>query len=132
MGLHSVTLEVPENIYASAQRTAKAVRRSLEEVLVTALKTSLPPLDDLPVELLTELTALEHLDNSRLLALAQSTLPHTQQRKLSRLLRKNQAGKLNEREQLVLEALAAESERLMLRKARAYALLKWRGSALPV
>lgn len=131
MGLHSVTLEIPENIYASAQRTAKAVRRSPEEVLVTVLKTSLPPLEDLPADLTAELTALEHLDDSQLLAVAQSSLPHLQQRKLSRLLQKNQAGKLADREQHALETLAAESERLMIRKARAYALLKWRGLTLP-
>jgi hypothetical protein len=51
------------------------------------------------------------------------------QQKLSRLLRKNQAGTLTERERKALDELISESERLMLRKARAYALLKWRGYA---
>jgi hypothetical protein len=75
------------------------------------------------------LTRLESFTDAQLWAIARSILPQPQQRKLRRLLRKNQAGKLTRREQQSLDELITESERLMLRKARAYVLLKWRGHA---
>ncbi len=116
MSLQAVTLQLPESIYKSARRTAQVVKRPLEEILVTVLRSSLPALDGLSPEIATELTALESLDNERLSQAAQSIFPPSQQRKLSALLRKNQTGKLTAREQGVLEALISEAERLMLRK----------------
>ncbi len=52
-------------------------------------------------------------------------------RKYDRLLEKNSAGTIAAVEREQLRELRSESERLMLRKAHAYALLKWRGHALP-
>ncbi len=131
MSLQAVTLQLPESIYKSARRTARVVKRPLEEILVTVLKSSLPTLDGLPPEIVTELTALESLDNEQLSEVAHSTFPPSQRRRLSALLRKNQAGQTTAREQDALEILISEAERLMLRKSRGYALLKWRGLALP-
>ncbi|MCI0694528.1 hypothetical protein L0337_21275 [candidate division KSB1 bacterium] len=129
MNFQTVTLQVPKTIYQSARRTAKAVKRPLEDILVRVLKSSLPSLEGLPKEMTKELIGLESLDDAQLWTVARSTLPPPKQQKLSRLLRKNQAGTLTERERETLDELISESERLMLRKARAYALLKWRGYA---
>lgn len=126
-----MTLQLPQSLYNSARRTARVVKRPLVEILVTVLKSSLPPLDGLPPAIASELTALESLDNERLSQAARSTLPPSQQRRLSALLRKNQAGKLPSRARAALDNLVSEAELLMLRKSRAYALLKWRGLALP-
>jgi len=95
--------------------------------LVTVLKSSLPALDGLSHEIATQLTALESLDNEHLLQVARGILPPSQQRRLSALLKKNQAGKLTARERVALDDLVSEAELLMLRKSHAYALLKWRG-----
>jgi hypothetical protein len=127
MTFQTVTLQLPESIYQSARRTSKAVKRPIGEVLVTALKSTLPPLEGLAPEIIEELTALEFLPDEQLWTIARSRLPQPQRRKLSYLLRKNQAGILTEQEEQSLNELIAESERLMLRKARAYVLLKWRG-----
>ncbi|GEM_PF-267024 len=129
MTFEPVTLNLPETIYQSAWRTAKAVRRPVEDILLTVIKSSLPPLEGLPPEMISELTELESSADAQLWRVARSALPESQQRKLSRLLRKNQAGTLTERERQTLDDLSSESERLMLRKARAYVLLKWRGYA---
>ncbi len=131
MSLQTVTLQLPQSIYNSARRTARVVKRPLAEILVTVLRSSLPALDGLSLEIATELTALESLDNERLAQAARSMFPPSQQRRLSTLLRKNQAGKITAREQGTLDNLISEAELLMLRKSRAYALLKWRGLALP-
>jgi hypothetical protein len=47
------------------------------------------------------------------------------------LLEKNSAGAITPTEREQLKALRQESEKLMLQKAHAYALLKWRGHTLP-
>jgi hypothetical protein len=60
-----------------------------------------------------------------------STVPAAQQRELERLLCKNQAGTLTEREQQRLDKLQREADRVMLRKARATVLLRFRGHWLP-
>jgi hypothetical protein len=127
MTFQPVTLNLPETIYQSAWRTAKAIKRPVEDILLTVIKSSLPPLEGLPPEVIEELTELESFADAQLSRVAQSTLPEPRQRKLSRLLRKNQAETLTERERHTLDDLISESERLMLRKARAYVLLKWRG-----
>jgi len=129
MTFQTVTLQVPETIYQSASRTARAVKRPLEEILITVLKSSLPPLEGLPQGIIKELTALESFGDKQLWEVARSTLPDSRQRPLSRLLQKNQAGKLKDHERQKLDELIADAERLMLRKARAYVLLKWRGHA---
>jgi len=129
MTFQTVTLQVPETIYQSASRTARAVKRPLEEVLITVLKSSLPPLEGLPQGIIKELTALESFDDKQLWEVARSALPDSRQKPLSRLLQKNQAGKLTDHERQKLDELIVDAERLMLRKARAYVLLKWRGHA---
>jgi hypothetical protein len=129
MTFQAVTLQLPETIYRSAWRTAKAKKRPIEEVLLTALKSSLPSLEGLSPEITRDLTRLESFTDAQLWAIARSVLPQPQQRRLRHLLRKNQAGTLTRRELQSLDELITESERLMLRKARAYVLLKWRGHA---
>ena len=51
-------------------------------------------------------------------------MPPAQQRQLERLLRKNQAEGLNEKEQQSLEQLHTAANRLMLQKSYAYVLLQ--------
>ena len=127
----TITLELPDTIYQPAQRMAAATRRSITEVLVAALKAFLPPLDDLPSELQTELSALEELDDQALWVVMQSQVPEKQQRKVSDLLQKRKVEKLKEAEQATLTALQDEADLLMLRKARAAVLLRFRGHRLP-
>lgn len=129
MTFQTVTLQLPNTIYKSAKRTAKVVKRPVEEVLLGALSSSLPPLEGLPPATLKELTTLESLDDKSLGAIARKMLPRSRRQKLSRLLEKNQAGGLLERDRQALDKLTEESERLMLRKARALVLMKLRGYA---
>ena len=127
----TVTLELPHTIYLPARRMAEATNRPLEDLLVCALQASLPPLDGLPAELVEELAQLENLDDDSLWQVVVSRVPAAQQRELDRLLRKNQAGTLSEQEQQKLDWLQREADRVMLRKARAAVLLRFRGRRLP-
>jgi hypothetical protein len=127
----TVILELPQTIYLPARRMAEATNRPLEDLLVCALKASLPPLDGLPSELAEDLVGLESLDDESLRQLMVSKVPAAQQRELDRLLRKNQAGTLTEKERQKLDHLQREADRVMLRKARAAVLLRFRGHRLP-
>lgn len=127
----SVTLPVPPSVYRIAQRTAEATSRSIEKVLVDVLSAASPISDDLPLELQTELDALALMSDDELWKIARSTFPADRRRQYDRLLEKNSAGTLTPVERERLKELRLESERLMLQKTHAYALLKWRGHILP-
>jgi hypothetical protein len=127
----TVTLELPQTIYLPARRMAEVTNRSLEDLLVRALEASLPPLDGLPSELVEDLVELESLNDESLRQVMVSKVPTAQQRELDRLLRKNQAGTLTEQELQKLDRLQREADRVMLRKARAAVLLRFRGHRLP-
>lgn len=127
----AITLELPETIYLPVQRMAEATRRPMTEVLVGALKASLPPLEGLSSLLFAELIKLEQLDDDRLWQVMLSQVPLAQQRKLERLLKKNKSGKLNDSERAELATLQNDADRVMLRKARAAVLLRFRGHRLP-
>ena len=127
----TVTLELPQTIYQPVSRMAEATNRPVEDILVRALQASLPSLDGLPPELVDELVELEHLDDEALWQVMVSKVLETQQRELSHLLDKNQAGTLTEQERQELDHLQREADRVMLRKARAAVLLRFRGHRLP-
>ncbi|MCI0693199.1 hypothetical protein L0337_14490 [candidate division KSB1 bacterium] len=110
---------------------AEAIQRPLAELLVRALKASLPPLEGLSPFLVAELVDLEKLDDKALRHVMLSQVPASRQRKLNLLLDKNKSGKLSESERAELAALQNDADRLMLRKARAAVLLRFRGQRLP-
>ncbi len=127
----TITLELPDVIYQPAQRMAEATRRPLTEVLVGALQASLPPIEGLPTEQTLELINLENLSDEALEQIMASRVPVDQERKLKRLLRKKKVSELTASEQNELEALQHEADLIMLRKARAAVLLRFRGHCLP-
>ena len=127
----TLRLELPDAVYRPAKRTAEAIRRPVEEVIVNILLSALPSLEGLAPDLVEELTTLETATNERLQRVMFEQAPLAQQRRLRRLLQKNQAGTLSVHEQMELEALQKEADRVMLRKARAAVLLKWRGRRIP-
>ena len=128
----SVTLELPDSIYEQFKRTADITEQKVEEVVMKALFASLPPsVDDVPLEMQPELIALENLSDAELWQVAQATISKHKQRKWKHLIEKNRDGTLTEEEQHHLNQLVTEADRMTLRKAHAYALLKWRGHRLP-
>lgn len=126
-----VTLQVPEAVYRLAQKTAKATSRPVEKVLADVVLAASPVSDDLSPELRKELETLARLRTSALWTLARQTFPADRRREYDWLLKKNSEGLLTKKERERLKKVRFKSERLMLRKAQAYALLKWRGHVLP-
>jgi hypothetical protein len=100
----------------------------MESVLTDILTTTVPPpLDNVPAELREELEALESLSDNELLQVARERLTAAQVRQYDRLLEKNRSGTLTPHERERLTQLRQAADRITLRRARAYVLLKWRG-----
>ena len=127
----TVTLTLPDSFFQPLLRTAQATQQSLEKLLLTALQTSLPPLDGLPKDLAEHLTVLETLSDQQLQLVLRETVPKPTQTAISRLLARQQQRPLDATERQRLDALQHEADLVMLRKARAAVLLRFRGHRLP-
>ena len=127
----TVTLTLPDKLYRPVQRAAQATRQPVEKVLLTALEASLPSLDGLLADLADELAQMEILDNDALRRTLLETVPIDQQQALEELLRRNQAGELTLVEQEQLASLQRAADGVMLRKAHAAVLLRFRGQRIP-
>lgn len=127
----TITLTLPDELYEPVYRTAQTIARPLESVLLSALQTSLPTLEGLPLHVTTNLADLEVLDHQALQQVLLETVPADQQEALEALLYKNQADALSHHEQTQLTTLQDQADLVMLRKARAAVLLRFRGQRLP-
>jgi predicted transcriptional regulator len=131
MATYSVTLQIPQEIHERVSRLAEGMGQPLPKTLLKVVEAGLPSLKRIPAQYQHELWKLETLSDTELGEIAEGEMPETQQRNLSRLLRKSQAGTLTQREHQKLNELRTEANRLMLLKSYAYVLLKWRGYEIP-
>ena len=127
MTTQSVTLYLPDSIYRRVQQTAQVLQRPLEELLLDAVTTALPLLDDLPPELADDIAALALLNDAALWRIARSTMPPSNQKQLDLLLDEKSQGALTARGQQELDQLLSEYERVVLIRAQAALLLQQRG-----
>ena len=110
-----VTVTLPDEVYRSAVRLAQLARREVEDVLTDTLTLSLPSLhQDSDV-----VPPIETVSDAEVLALAALELPPAQDRRLSALLEKQQAGSLTDAERGELLTLMQTYQEGLLRKAQA-------------
>jgi predicted transcriptional regulator len=123
-----ITLQLPDHLYQRLIHTAQATHRSLEEVILRAITTGSPPdWDDAPAEFQSDIAALDQLNDEALWEVAHSHKTATELERYDELLERNREQTLTADERLELTALRQESDRFMIRKAQAAALLRWRG-----
>jgi hypothetical protein len=128
----SITLQLPDPLYQRLINTAHATQRPLEAVILQALEVGSPPSwDDVPESFRSDLEALDRCDDSALWAIVRDRKSANEMTRYDELLERNQAGTLTEAERGELVTLRTEADRLMLRKAQAAALLRWRGHLVP-
>lgn len=127
----AVTLTLPDPFYEPLKRIAQAIQQPLENVLLNALQGLLPPLEGLPADIVSELVKLEALDEGELWNVTLERVPEEQEEELEELLYRNQAGTLSAADRDRLTVLQRDAERVMLRKARAAVLLRFRGRRIP-
>jgi len=127
----TVAIHIPEPLYQRLERLATLTNHSLEQVVVQTLAAGVPPLpDDVPDAMRDSLIALEALDDAALWQVAREMMSPEQQEQFFQLREQQQAGTITDAGRAMLAQLHQDADRLMLRKAYAYVLLKWRGQRL--
>jgi hypothetical protein len=123
-----VTLELPDDVLDRAERLATLARRDVREVLAEAVALVLPPLD----VVLGDSRPVSELSDDEVLKLTELRLAPAQDRRLSQLLDKQQAGTLTEQERMDLLSLMQIYEANLLRQAEALAEAVRRGLRGPL
>jgi predicted DNA-binding protein len=131
--VQTVTLELPDDVYKRLRHIAKATGQPMKRMLLKVFEAGLPPgVEDVPLEYREDIAKLELISDDELWRIARRDLSPAKQHRYSRLLNKNSRGTLTEREHAELNELRKEADCLMLCRAQAYALLRWRGYKIPV
>jgi hypothetical protein len=131
MTLQPITVKLPPRLYRRLAHVAALTNQSLDAVLLQTIRGNLPlALEDVPREMQPELSALLKLSDEDLWAVARTPRDAQQWRRHQTLLRQNAAGRLNEKGQRELAALRDTTDRQVLRRSLALALLKWRGYSI--
>jgi hypothetical protein len=123
MAENLVTINLPESIYQRLEQAATRLSKPVDAVLVETLDAALPGNDGLPPELATEIKAVEQLGKAELQQLITTDMVPDDQEALDGLLDTQSSRSLTPDETIQLEKLRREYERVLLRKARAFALL---------
>lgn len=132
MTTQSVTLSLPEPLFRYLQQMAIATRRPMAQLVRQSLEGNLPPsVAALPSEMQDELLSMQTIPIEQLRQIALSQAPPGEQARHLELLDKNSDSELTSAEQEELAALRLSADLLTLRKAYAWAVLRWRGQAVP-
>ena len=126
-----VNLPVPELLYRRLQRAAELTYRSMDEILAGTLNVALSVPPEAPPEVRDELEAMARLSDAALWAASESSLSPAQQRRLRQLNHIAGARSLTAAEATEQARLLDSYQRSVLRRARAWAILSYRGYALP-
>ena len=130
MTLRTVTLRLPTRLYQQIKQRAYETRRSVEDELVSTVRTSLIATDDLVgihPDIATGMAQLTFLDDHHLWRAAQQVVPLEKSECMQALTLKQQAEGLTQSEQEEAEQLRHFAHRVMLVRAEAAVLLKKRG-----
>ena len=132
MPVQRLTIELPESIFQLLTDMATLTDQSPEQLAAQSITGNLPPsFENAPADMHEELLAMQICAVDELRQIAGSQMPAQQQQRLSELLEKNQEDSIQPSEQQELKALRLAADRLMLRKAYAWSVLRWRGQPVP-
>jgi hypothetical protein len=132
MSSHSITIELPENVFDRLTQLAQATDRPLAEIVAQSIASNLPPsIEQASPELQPELLKMQRLHDTELLSIAQTTVSLAQQIRHKELLVKNEDLDISEMERQELANLRLAIDHLTFQKAYAWALLRWRGHRIP-
>ncbi len=130
--VQTITISLPDKIYQRLQHAAASAGKAEHELAAQSVRESLPPLmDAIPARYRDALRVMEKLANDELCVIARSTVDEKSQRKLRRLLKKNSLGTITKGERELMAELSSSADQVMLKKAYALLLLKWRGHRIP-
>lgn len=105
---------------------------ALHQLARQSIEGNLPPsVADARPEMQPELLSMQTLSIAELQRIAHSQVPAVTQACHLELLEKNSQNTISADERQELASLRIEADRLMLRKAHAWSLLRWRGQSIP-
>ena len=110
-----ITLTLPEDLLERAELWARRTGRPLSEFLAETIELSLQPLGASPAQE----RPIADWPDAEVLAAADAQMPPAEDRRLSELLERQQAGTLQPAERPELAALMSLYQSGLLRKARA-------------
>lgn len=125
--MNSVSVDIPQSLYQRLEQASAHLRKPVQEVLNETLQAALPPIEEIPEAIRSEVSALDSLEVAALEKVAESAMPHDDQQAMDHLLDLQRMRSLDDGEMARLETLRVEYGRILLRKARAFALLAERG-----
>jgi hypothetical protein len=132
MDTMTLTFSVPERLYHRLQTVAHKTKRTLPEVLIASAETALAHTESsLPPKIANELASMPHLSTEQLWAATHPTLSQAELNRLDTLSAQQKKRTLSTNEQEELNALFAEYDRSVLRRAQALVLLQLRGEVIP-
>lgn len=128
--MQTLALQIPDALYDRLSQTARAVQQPIEQIVLRAIQIGAPPgLDDIPTEFQTSLLELDALNDDDLFAIAARKQSSQEFARYEDLLDRDDRTYAEQQE---LDRLRFEADLLMLRKAHAAALLRWRGRTVPL
>lgn len=128
--MQTITLELPESVYAQIERAAQKAHRPIDAVLTEAVTAAAPALENGPDALRPALAQLAYLNDAALWQAARATMTARQRRRLESLHDKQHREKLSDKEQSEEEKLLTLYRETVLVRAQAAALLHQRGYAV--
>jgi hypothetical protein len=132
MATQAITIDLPEAIVQQLIRLAEITRQPIESLVAQSVVSNLPPMmETASPEMQRELLNLQTLSIEDLLTIANSQIDPTMHQQHVELLSKNQQGTLTAPERGTLMEYQDLCDRLMLRKAYAWSVLRWRGHPIP-
>jgi hypothetical protein len=132
MATQPITIELPEPVMRQLMRIAAATHQPIEALVTQSVLSNLPPsTDNAPAELQGELLAMQVLSTEDLYVIAQAQVEDEVRDRQAELLERNEDGQLTSEERQELTQLRQSADHLMLRKAYAWSLIRWRGHKLP-
>lgn len=127
-----LTVELPEPVIRLLSRLGNLTHQSPEALAAQSIAGNLPPsVDNIPSDMQTDLLEMQTLSVESLRQIAQSQVQASQQTRHLALLSGLEQGILSPEEEQELSHLRQSADQLMVRKAYAWALLRWRGIAIP-
>lgn len=127
-----ISVAVSREIYDRLERVAAHLEQPVETVLNETLRAVLPHEYGIPAAIQNEVEALAELTIDELREVAVSEMKLDDQTTLEELLQVQNLRPLTQSEVAKLEKLRSEYGRVLLHKARAFALLAERGHPMPI
>ena len=126
--MKTVTLTLQDDVYRRAAQFAQLANLKVNDVLSDVIELSLLPPNPQP----SAVKPVSELSDKEVLKLTKLQMPPAQDRRLSRLLDRQQAGKLKAEERVELLTLMQVYQDGLLRKAQALAEAVRRGLREPL